>query len=158
MSITGSNNPFACEPVVFANANAIVSLGTITRDGNEFTFSVGFVWKINGVTYQNTAPVVLTIAEASTGFQRIDNALLNTSNSIELQQGLESETIALRPIAPDTNIILTSWNISGDAIGDTETPTVGTKFKQKNEYQKFNPTLGGTTAVITIQQFGQNYY
>ena len=158
MSITGSNNPFACEPVVFANANAIVSLGTITRDGNQFTFSVGFVWKINGVTYQNTAPVVLTIAEASTGFQRIDNALLNTSNTIELQQGLESETIALRPVAPDTNIILTSWNISGDAIGDTETPIVGTQFKQKNENQKFNPTLGGTTAVITIQPFGQNYY
>ena len=135
--ITGSNNPFACEPVVFANANTIVSLGTITRYGNEFTFSVGFVWKINGITYQNTAPVVLTIAEASTGFQRIDNALLNTSNTIELQQGLESETIALRPIAPDTNIILTSWNISGDAIGTPTDPITGTQFVKKSYGQPF---------------------
>jgi hypothetical protein len=158
MSITGANNPFSCTPVVFSAANQILQLGTITRDGNEFTFSVGFVWKINGVNYQNTAPVVLTIAEASEGFYRIDNAILNTSNSIELQQGLESETIALQPVVPDTNILLTSWNISGDTIGDEETPLVGTQFKQKNENQKFNPTLGGTTAVITIQPFGQNHY
>lgn len=158
MSITGSNNPFACEPVVFANANAIVSLGTITREGNEFTFSVGFVWKINGVTYQNTAPIVLTIAEASEGFNRIDNALLNTSNSIELQQGLESETIALRPTFPDNNILLTSWNISGDAIGDTETPIVGTQFKKKDESQKITQVLGGTDAEIELRTFGQQYY
>lgn len=159
MSITGSNNPFACEPVVFANANTIVSLGTITRDGNEFTFSVGFVWKINGVTYQNTAPVVLTIAEASTGFQRIDNAILNTSNSIELQQGLESDTIALRPVAPETNIILTSWNISGDTVGDTAEPIIGTQFKKKSESAAYNdPTLSGSDAVIQFQPNGESVY
>ena len=154
MSITGSNNPFACEPVVFANANTIVSLGTITRDGNEFTFSVGFVWKINGVTYQNTAPVVITIAEASTGFERIDNALLNTSNSIELQQGLESETIALKPVAPDTNIVLTSWNISGTTIGDTEDPIIGTSFVKKSFTAPFISAVTGADAIIPLDPNG----
>lgn len=159
MSITGSNNPFACNPVVFANANSIVSLGTITRDGNEFTFSVGFVWKINGVTYQNTAPVVITIAEASEGFNRIDNALLNTSNTIELQQGLESDTIALRPVAPETNIILTSWNISGTTIGDAEASILGTQFKKKSESAAYNdPTLSGSDAVIQFQPNGESVY
>ena len=159
MSITGSNNPFACEPVVFANTNAIVSLGTITRDGNEFTFSVGFVWKINGVTYQNTSPVVITIAEASTGFERIDNALLNTSNTIELQQGNESDTIALRPVAPDNNIILTSWNISGTTIGDTEASILGTQFKKKTESLGYgDPSLSGTNAVIQLRPEGNSYY
>lgn len=154
MSITGSNNPFACEPVVFANANSIVSLGTITREGNQFTFSVGFVWKINGVTYQNTAPVVLTIAEASTGFQRIDNALLNTSNTIELQQGLESATIALQPVAPDTNIILTSWNISGNEIEDTQTPIVGNQFVEKTDFNPYNSNVTGTDAIIPLDPNG----
>ncbi len=159
MSITGSNNPFACNPVVFANANSIVSLGTITRDGNQFTFSVGFVWKINGVTYQNTAPVVLTIAEASEGFNRIDNALLNTSNTIELQQGLESETIALRPVAPETNIILTSWNISGTTIGDAEASILGTQFKKKSESAGYSdPTLTGSEAVIQLRPEGNSRY
>lgn len=154
MSITGSNNPFACEPVVFANANSIVSLGTITRDGNEFTFSVGFVWKINGVTYQNTAPVVLTISEASEGFTRIDNALLNTSNTIELQQGLESETIALKPVAPDTNIVLTSWNISGTTIGDTEDPIIGTSFVKKSFSAPFIADVTGADAIIPLDPNG----
>lgn len=159
MSITGSNNPFACNPVVFANANSIVSLGTITREGNQFTFSVGFVWEINGVTYQNTTPVVLTIAEASEGFQRIDNALLNTSNTIELQQGLESDTIALRPVAPETNIILTSWNISGTTIGDAEASILGSQFKKKSESLGYgDPTLTGSEAVIQLRPEGSSRY
>lgn len=158
MSIKGANNPFASNPVVFANANAIVSLGTVTRDGNEFTFSVGFVWKINGVTYQNTAPVVLSIAEASEGFNRIDNALLNTSNTIELQQGNESDTIALRPIAPVTNIILTSFSISGNEIGNPQDPTTGTRSKNKSESVGFTYQLNGIKAVIQLRPEGNAYY
>lgn len=164
MSITGTNNPFSCDPVVFANANTIISFGTITRTGNVFTFSVGFVWKINGVTYQNTTPVELTVAEATEGFNRIDNALLNTSNTIELQQGLESETIALRPVAPDTNIILTTWNISGETIGEAVSPTSDATKEDKvsgviafgtNDYTatvpEFQELLQGYKVLVTFQ-------
>jgi hypothetical protein len=159
MSITGANNPFSCTPVVFSAANQIIQLGTITRLGNVFTFSVGFKWKINGVTYQNTAPIALTIAEASDGFYRIDNAILNTSNSIELQQGLESETIALQPVVPDTNVLLTSWNISGSTIGDTSEPIIGTSFKKKTENLDYSyPILKGTRAVIQLRPEGHSYY
>jgi hypothetical protein len=159
MSITGANNPFSCTPVVFSAANQIIQLGTITRLGNVFTFSVGFVWKINGVTYQNTAPIALTIAEATDGFYRIDNAILNTSNSIELQQGLESETIALQPVVPDTNILLTSWNISGSTIGDTSDPIIGSTFKKKSENLGYgDPDLSGTNAVIQLRPDGTSYY
>lgn len=158
MSITGANNPFPCTPVVFSAANQILQLGTITRDGNQFTFSVGFKWKINGVIYQNTSPVLLTIAEASEGFFRIDNAILNTSNSIELQQGLESETIALQPVVPDTNILLTSWNISGTTIGDTSEPITGTQFKQKIENTRYKSRLSGENVIIPFQAAGQSHY
>jgi hypothetical protein len=158
MSITGANNPFSCTPVVFSAANQILQLGTITRDGNVFTFSVGFVWKINGVTYQNTAPVVLTIAEASEGFFRIDNAILNTSNSIELQQGLESETIALQPVVPDTNILLTSWNVSGATINDQESPIVGTQFRKKTELQSVVSTISGENAQLPFISSGASVY
>jgi hypothetical protein len=159
MSITGANNPFSCTPVVFSAANQIIQLGTITRLGNVFTFSVGFKWKINGVTYQNTAPIALTIAEASDGFYRIDNAILNTSNSIELQQGLESETIALQPVVPDTNILLTSWNISGSTIGDTSDPIIGSTFKKKTESLGYSdPSLSGANAVIQLRPEGNSRY
>ncbi|MFM1776344.1 MAG: Flavobacterium phage vB FspS laban6 [Bacteroidota bacterium] len=159
MSITGSNNPYACEPVIFSKENTIISLGTITRDGNEFTFSVGFVWNINGITYQNTAPVVITIAEATLGFNRIDNALLNTSNSIELQQGLESETIALQPTYPNTFVLLTQWNISGATIGDSAPVVLGTAYQKKVEagnYADFFTT--GTNKVIPLQPDGKGVY
>lgn len=159
MSITGANNPFSCNPVVFSAGNQILELGTITRDGNEFTFSVGFIWKINGTTYQNTVPFIIEITEASDGFYRIDNAILNTSNSIELQQGLESETIALQPVVPDTNILLTSWNISGTTIGAPIDPIVGTQFKKKSESLAYSyPLLSGANAVIQLRPEGNSYY
>lgn len=154
MSITGANNPFSCTPVVFSATNQILQLGTITRDGNEFTFSVGFIWKINGTTYQNTVPFIIEITEASDGFYRIDNAILNTSNSIELQQGLESETIALQPVVPDTNILLTSWNISGTTIGDTSDPIIGTSFVKKSFTSPFVSDVSGADAIIPLDPNG----
>ncbi len=155
--ITGTNNPFPCSPVVFSAGNSIISLGTITRVGNVFTFSVGFVWKINGVTYQNNAPVVLTVSEASEGFQRIDNALLNTSNTIELQQGLESDTIALQPTFPENTVLLTSWNISGDIVGDQEASIVGNLFQQKDfdNVQLYTGVTPGTNIVIPLNKKGR---
>lgn len=125
MSISGTNNPFSCNPVVFSAVNSIISLGPITRVGNVFTFGVGFVWKINGTTYRNTIPFEFYIIEAPSGYSRIDNALLTTANTIELQQGLASETIAIRPTFPENNILLTSWNISSDAIGNPREPITG---------------------------------
>ncbi|MCD8519152.1 MAG: hypothetical protein LRY32_06590 [Flavobacterium sp.] len=85
--------------------------------------------------------------------------MLNTSNTIELQQGLESDTIALRPVAPETNIILTSWNISGTTIGDAEASILGTQFKKKSESAAYNdPTLSGSDAVIQFQPNGESVY
>lgn len=154
MSITGSNNPFPCSPVVFSAGNSIISLGTITRVGNVFTFSVGFVWKINGTTYQNASPIDLTIEEAADGFFRIDNALLTTTNTIELQQGLPSETIALRPTYPENNILLTSWNISGDTIDDSENPIVGTDVVKKSFANMFEFNGTGANAIIPFNPNG----
>lgn len=154
--ITGTNNPFACDPVIFTATNSIVSLGTITRVGNDFTFSVGFVWKINGTIYQNAAPITLTVAEAAPGYNRIDNAILNNSNSIELQQGLPSNTIALQPLEPENSIILTSWDISAESISEVVPPIVGSNYLQK-EFEKaqlVNAT--GSNVVIALNIKGRN--
>lgn len=141
MSISGTNNPFSCSPVVFSAGNSIISLGPITRVGNVFTFGVGFVWKINGTTYQNTIPFEFFIIEAPSGYSRIDNALLTTANTIELQQGLASETIAIRPTFPENNILLTSWNISSEAIGNPREPITGNS--------SYKGTINLTAPVLT---------
>lgn len=156
MSITGTNNPFSCDPVIFTATNSIVTLGTITRVGNNFTFSVGFVWKINGTIYQNTAPITLTVSEADAGFNRIDNAILNTSNSIELQQGLPSDTIALQPLEPENAILLTSWDISGESVSEGTPPIVGTNYLQKEFEKSQIVNATGSDVVIALNIKGRN--
>jgi hypothetical protein len=156
MSITGTNNPFACDPVIFTATNSIVALGTITRVGNAFTFSVGFVWKINGTIYQNAAPITITVAEADAGYNRIDNAILNTSNSIELQQGLPSNAVALQPVEPENAILLTSWDISGASVSEEVPPIVGSYFLQKEFEKSQVVTASGLGVVIPLNIKGRN--
>lgn len=156
MSITGTNNPFACDPVIFTATNSIIALGTITRVGNAFTFSVGFVWKINGTIYQNAAPITITVAEADAGYNRIDNAILNTSNSIELQQGLPSNAVALQPVEPENAILLTSWDISGASVSEEVPPIVGSNFLQKEFEKSQVVNMSGTGVVIPLNIKGRN--
>jgi hypothetical protein len=155
MSITGSNNQFSCSPAINTATNTIIALGTVTRSGNAFTFSVGFVWKINGTIYQNNAPVTITVAPAATGFYRIDNAILNTSNSIELQQGLPSDSIALQPVVPETAVLLTSWNISGPIVSDQTEPIVGATFVKKSFADYFNSNISGIESSIALDVNGR---
>lgn len=158
MSITGSNNQFSCSPAIYTATNTIIALGTITRSGNAFTFSVGFVWKINGTIYQNNAPVTITVASATTGYYRIDNAILNTSNSIELQQGLPSNSVALQPVVPETAVLLTSWNISGPTVSDQTEPIVGATFVKKSfaDYLISNDSgVAGVPATIALDASGK---
>jgi hypothetical protein len=155
MSITGSNNPFSCSPAINVATNTIIALGTVTRSGNAFTFSVGFVWKINGTIYQNTVPITITVSPTSPGFYRIDNAILNTSNSIELQQGLPSNSVALQPVVPETAVLLTSWNISGPSVSDQTEPIVGETFVKKSFADYLISNVSGEEASIPLDVFGK---
>ena len=155
MSITGSNNPFSCSPAINVATNTIIALGTVTRSGNAFTFSVGFVWKINGTIYQNTVPITITVAPTATGFYRIDNAILNTSNSIELQQGLPSNSVALQPVVPETAVLLTSWNISGPSVSDQTEPIVGETFVKKSFADYLISNVSGEETSIPLDVFGK---
>lgn len=155
MSITASNNPFSCTPVLVGNNNAILELGTITRVSNTFTFSIGFKWRINALTYQNASAIDLTIIPATTGFKRIDVAVLNTSNTIELLSGVESETIALQPTIPVNALVLTTWNINGVTIEDEATPLIGEDYVKKSFALAYvYPDITGADASIPIPANG----
>lgn len=153
--INGTNNPFPCDPVIYSASNTIIAVGTITRNANVFTFSPGFKWRINGVVYENTAPINITIAVASSGKYRIDNALLNTSNSIELQQGLESDTIAIRPAYPENTMLLTSWNVFGEIIDNNIDPIEGSDFVKKSFAYYYNANISGAGASIPFDVAGR---
>lgn len=104
--------------------DGIVSLSRINRSGNTFTFTVGFVWKINGINYQNAISVPITIELASDGFYRTDIVVLDTDNNIYLIQGLESDTISIQPPTPPNTIFLCYFTIYGDTVSNPSEPTL----------------------------------
>lgn len=153
--INASNNPFSCEPAVIGLNNQILELGTISRVDDTFTFSVGFKWEINSQIFQNTITFDYTPAAATTGYKRIDIAVLNTNNEIEFLAGTESDTIALRPTIPLNNLLLTQWNIDAATIGDSETPLVGSEYVEKSFASSYAyPSITGTDAVIPLPANG----
>lgn len=157
--ITGSNNPFDCIPAIIGNNNKILTLGTITRVDNTFTFSVGFSWLINNVEYQNTVPFDILVTEATTGFKRIDNVLLNTSNEIVLQQGLESDSgIAQQPVEPSNTIILSSFDVDGATIADNTTPIVGDLYLKKKYLDFYAYPNTGVNQVLPLRSDGIGNY
>lgn len=153
--INASNNPFSCQPAVIGLNNQILELGTITRVTNTFTFSLGFKWEINSQIFQNTTTFDYTPLAATTGYKRIDIAVLNTNNEIEFLAGTESDTIALRPTIPVNNLLLTQWNIDGATIEDSETPLLGSDFVKKTFAQPFSFTGTGEHATIPLDPLGR---
>lgn len=154
--INASNNPFSCEPAVIGLNNQILELGTISRVDDTFTFSVGFKWEINSLIFQNTTTFDYTPAAATTGYKRIDIAVLNTNNEIEFLAGTESNTIALRPTIPLNNLLLTQWNIDGATIEDSETPLVGSDYVKKSFAQAFAFNGTGADNVIPLDPLGRS--
>ena len=104
--------------------DGIVSLGRILRRGNTFIFNIGFIWKINGINYQNELNIPITIQLASNGFYRTDIVVLDNDNNIYLIQGLESDTISIQPPTPPNTIFLCYFTIYGDTVYNPSEPTL----------------------------------
>lgn len=152
--INASNNPFSCEPAVIGLNNQILELGTISRVDDTFSFSTGFKWEINSQIFQNTTTFDYTPATATTGYKRIDIAVLNANNEIEFLAGTESDTIALRPTIPLNNLLLTQWNIDGATIEDSETPLVGSDYVKKSFAQPYSYSESGANKSIPLHPLG----
>lgn len=96
--------------------NLIVSYGTITRTGNDFLFSTGYIWIINGISYANSTSINRNITNATDGYYRIDIAVLDTNGNIVIEQGIENDEVASQPTTPANNLLLSVFNIYGDVI------------------------------------------
>jgi hypothetical protein len=104
--------------------DGIISLGSINRSGNTFTFTVGFVWKIGGINYENTVSFPITIELTTDGFYRTDIVVLDTDNEIYLIQGIESDTISIQPPTPPNTIFLCYFTVYGDTVYNPSEPTL----------------------------------
>lgn len=121
-----SRNTLGFEGVI---PNEIISVGTITRVGNNITLGVGFSWRINNVVYSNAAPVVINVPDAAASNYRTDKIVANVNNSFTLVSGAESLTISPAPATPPNTVLITSINIFGNTI--VEVPQTVDKFVTK---------------------------
>jgi len=97
----------------------IVTFGTITRTLNLFTFSSGYVWIINAVTYTNPSDIEdVEIEDAAADNFRIDIAVLDTNNTVQIVQGFESTTIAQQPPTPPNTLLLAVFSIFENVVSN----------------------------------------
>jgi hypothetical protein len=104
--------------------DSLLSIGSITRDDNEFTFTTGFSWRISDVVYANVTPQIFTIATESEGFSRIDIVYLVGSNTMQIATGEPSDSIVVEPTIPAGAIILRKFNINGAVIDEGSGPAL----------------------------------
>lgn len=110
---------------MYSLTNGITAIGNITRDGADFTFEVGFEWKINGIEYSN-AEITRTINDAGTGNHRIDIAVCDTNNNIYIIEGFEVPlaTAVVQPPTPPNTLFICYFLITESVIGDNSTPGI----------------------------------
>ena len=110
---------------MYSLTNGITAIGNITRDGADFTFEVGFEWKINGIEYSN-AEITRTINDAGTGNHRIDIAVCDTNNDIYIIEGFEVPlaTAVVQPPTPPNTLFICYFLITESVIGDNSTPGI----------------------------------
>lgn len=113
--------------------NQLLFVEEIILDVQEVTIPSGAQWIIGGVNYSTTADTIIEIPFCSTGLNRIDILVANQEGEIILVQGTETDSIALRPNIPVNTVLVTQLNVSDSAVGDPETPIIGTSFISKNE-------------------------
>lgn len=108
---------------MYSLTNGITAIGNIVRDGADFTFEVGFEWKINGIEYAN-AEITRTINDAGTGNHRIDIAVCDENNDIYIVEGFEVAlaTAVVQPPTPPNTLFICSFLITESVIGDNTNP------------------------------------
>lgn len=108
---------------MYSLTNGLTAIGNIVRDGADFTFEVGFEWKINGIEYEN-AEITRTINDAGTGNHRIDIAVADINNDIYIVEGFEVPlaTAVVQPPTPPNTVFLCSFLIAESVIGDNTSP------------------------------------
>lgn len=107
----------------FEELDRIVSVGSTTVVSNEVTFGVGFQWMIATILNANTNAVTRNLPLASPGMFRRHTAYLTNTSTIQIQVGIESETILPETEIPAGTLRLRDFIIFGETIQQTIGPS-----------------------------------
>ncbi|MHC0441620.1 hypothetical protein [Flavobacterium sp. 3-210] len=132
------------------NSNHVVTLGTSVLDGQDLTIHAGWVWQINGIEYTNPVDVIINFPFCSSGKQRLDRIVFNTSNTFTKVAGTESVSNPVATPAPVDTIEFGITLVTDGTVGDPSTPIEGGSYVKKMESQDFIASYGATTVVEQI--------
>lgn len=100
------------------NQDGVINVTSITVAGNLVTIGAGSQWRIGGVIYTNANDVTITVPYAAVGYVRLDNLLGNTSNTFELQQGIQTTGIAVAPLKPANKFVITQISVNENSVNN----------------------------------------
>jgi hypothetical protein len=138
---------------VFDLTNTILSRGSRNRVENVFTYSTGYQWRINGVTYLNENDVLIEVDPADEGFYRIDNIVLDTLGNIRIVIGTQTEDVAAPPDLEADTLLLDTIYIFGGEI-TTGTSPESPVFQKLFIYADPNPRQ----FALEVGQIAMNIY
>ncbi len=97
------------------------------------TMTTGWKWLINGIEYTNPQDVIINIPFASSGNQRIDLIVMNSSNTFARVPGIESASNPVAPLVPNDTVQATIILVTDAAINEPAAPITGDSFIAKRE-------------------------
>ena len=136
------------------NATRLITIGELSIDGNYLTVEPA-EWLINGENYETTTNTVLTVPYCSSGKNRIDIILGNSSNQIIRIAGTETSGIAVSPVIPNDCVYITEMNVNDNTI-DVSDPITGSLFVKKEEFAE-NPIVESGEYVIELNSESSQY-
>lgn len=104
--------------------NQLLSIGTISVDGNNVTVPAGATWVINNIDYSNPANIVINIPYAADGFTRTDIIVADQFNNMYRVNGPETEGVSPTPNTPLNTVLITIVTVTDSTVGNT-TPIPG---------------------------------
>lgn len=126
--------------------DGLQSVTSITQSGNTITVTDP-VWRINKMGYSKPGSTALTITGATTGYKRIDLIVGNTSNGLQVVQGVQDMNTAVEPNIPANTVRIARVDINGNAV-TPPTPDLSVYVK-KSEI--------GSAAYTPLTQYMRNY-
>ncbi len=134
--------------------NAIVTQTGFSLSGQNLTINADWVWKIYGTQYTNSSAVVINIPLATSGNQRIDRIVANSSNTFERIPGTQSASNPVAPAVPLGKIEVTLINVTDGLVESGTGPISGQAYVKKESYSPYNSNVSGDDAEIVLNVNG----
>lgn len=136
---------------IIAVGNPLIVFNTLTNINEAVVPEVPTpTWRINNIYYSKNSVTKREVPFASSGLNRYDVLLLNTSNDIIIQRGDETAGIAIIPSKPINTIVLSEIYVTDNSVGDPSTPVNLSKKLDRGGYIGTAQTLADAIDAIFV--------